>query len=180
MERQIVNPVIRDTVTFIQTAAESGGRISEMDITLMPGGANPLHYHKTYSESFLAIEGNLGLQTSERCVKILKPGEAYTVKPMQHHLFFNPTDQPIKFKITITPGHQGFENSLRIVYGMAADGLTNKNSIPRSLRHKAIIACMRDMNIPGFLTLIFPLFQRIAAKARQTGEEQRLIDKYCI
>lgn len=93
--------------------------------------------------------------------------------------FFNPTDKEIKFKVEITPGHEGFENSLRILYGMAADGLTNKKSIPKSFKHIALIACISDMNAPGLLTLLFPILKCIASKAKASGEEQQLIDTYC-
>ena len=179
MKRIIVNPIIKDTVTFLQTSEESGGKISEADITLMPGGSNPLHYHKTYSETFTAIEGELGLKLGRRDIKILSTGESYTAKPMSLHSFFNPTNKEIKFNVKLIPGHAGFENSLRILYGMAADGLTNNKSIPKSLKHTAIIVCMSDMNVPGLLTLLYPLLKRISNKAKTTGEEQKLIDKYC-
>ena len=62
---------------------------------------------------------------------------------------------------------------------MAADGLTNKKSIPKNLNHIAIIVCMSDMNAPGLLTFIFPILKRIAKKSKEAGEEQKLIDKYC-
>ena len=62
MRRTIVNPIIKDTATFLQTAEESGGKITEAEITLMPKGGNPLHYHKTYSETFTVLEGELGLK----------------------------------------------------------------------------------------------------------------------
>ena len=179
MKRTIVNPIIKDTVTFLQTAEESAGKISEADITLMPGGGNPLHYHKTYSETFTAIDGDLGLKLGRRDTRILSPGESYTVKPMALHRFFNPTNREIKFNVKLTPGHTGFENSLRILYGMAADGLTNNKSIPKSLKHTAMIVCMSDMNVPGVLTLLYPLLKRIANRAKSSGEEQKLIDKYC-
>ena len=179
MKRIIVNPIIKDTVTFLQTSEESGGKISEADITLMPGGANPLHYHKTYSETFTAIEGELGLKLGRRDTKILRAGESYTVNPMSLHSFFNPTNKEIKFNVKLIPGHAGFENSLRILYGMAADGLTNNKSIPKSLKHTAIIVCMSDMNVPGLLTLLYPFLKRISNRAKTTGEEQKLIDKYC-
>jgi hypothetical protein len=39
---------------------------------------------------------------------------------------------------------------------------------------------MADMNLPGFLTLIFPLLKRIAEKAKNSGVEQQLIDRYCV
>ena len=66
MKRTIVNPIFNDVVTFLQTAEESGGKISEAEITLMPGGGNPLHYHKTYSETFTAMDGDLGLKLEKK------------------------------------------------------------------------------------------------------------------
>ena len=61
MKRTIVNPLFKDTVTFVRTSAESDGTITEAEITLLPGGKNPIHYHKTYSETFTAIDGEAGV-----------------------------------------------------------------------------------------------------------------------
>jgi quercetin dioxygenase-like cupin family protein len=180
MKRTIVNPIIKDTVTFIQTSEESGGKVTEAEITLMPGGGNPLHYHKTYSETFTAITGDLGIKMGKHETKILKEGQTHTVQPMGLHGFFNPTDQEIKFNVKLIPGHTGFENSLRIIYGLASDGLTDKNTVPKSLTHSAIIVCMSDMNLPGLFTFLYPLFTLIAKRAKANGTEQKLIDKYCI
>mgnify|MGYP001158034663 CR=1 FL=1 len=180
MKRTIVNPIIKDTVTFLQTSEESGGKITEAEITLMAGGGNPLHYHKTFSETFTAIEGELGIKLEKREIKILKEGETYTVEPMSVHGFFNPSDKEIKFNVKLSPGHTGFENSLRIIYGLAEDGLTDKNTIPKSIKHSAIVLCMSDMNLPGIFTWMFPLLKLIAKRAKASGEEQKLMDKYCI
>ncbi len=180
MKRTIINPIIKDTVTFLQTAEESGNAITEADITLMPGGGNPLHYHRTFSETFTALEGDLGIKLGKKATRILRPGESYTVEPMSLHSFFNPTEQEIKFNVKLRPGHTGFENSLRIIYGLAGDGLTDNKSVPKSLKHTAIIVCMSDMNLPGIFTLLFPLLKRMAARAKSRGEEQKLIDQYCI
>lgn len=179
MKRTIVNPVISDIVTFLQTSEESQGAVTALEITLMPGGSNPLHYHKTYSETFTVMEGHLGLKTDRSKQKFLSPGESFTVQPMQLHAFFNPTNTICKFRVEIRPGHSGFEDSLRILYGLAADGLTNRRSVPRSLKHAAIIAEMSDMNMPGLLSIIAPVLKRMASKAKRTGEEQTLIDQYC-
>ena len=170
MKNIIINPIFKDTVTFIRTAKESNGQVSELELTLLSGGHNPLHYHKCYSETFTAIEGEVGIGLGRMDKKILKPGNSCTFEPYNHHYFFNPTDKKIKFKIEIKPGHEGFENSLRILYGLAKDGLTNKEGIPKSIQHNAIIACMSDMNLPGFFTLIFPVLKRIAKKAKVSGE----------
>jgi quercetin dioxygenase-like cupin family protein len=180
MKRIIINPIFKDTITFIKTSAESDGKISELEITLLPGGKIPIHYHRSYSETFTAIDGEAGVGLGKKEKKILKPGESYTVEPNTLHYWFNPTDREIKFKVEIKPGHEGFENSLRIIYGMATDGLTDKNGIPKSVQHKAIVAIMADMNLPGFFTLIFPVLKRVARKAKDSGVEQRLIERYCI
>ena len=180
MKRVIVNPIFRDTVTFIKTSSETNGQSTEAELTLMPGGKNPLHYHLTYSESFTAMDGELGVGLAKSKKKILKPGETYTVAPKNLHHFFNPDGSEIKFKVVLKPGHEGFENSLRILYGLAEDGLTDKNGIPKKFQHMAIIACMSDMNLPGFFTLIYPFLKRVARKAKDSGAEQQLIDRYCI
>ncbi|HBZ21488.1 MAG TPA: cupin [Bacteroidales bacterium] len=180
MKRVIVNPIFRDTVTFTKTSIETNGKYTEAELTLMPGGKNPLHYHLSYSETFTAIDGELGLGLARSKKKFLKPGETYTVEPKNLHHFFNPNEKEIKFKVVLKPGHEGFENSLRILYGLAEDGLVNKKGIPKRLQHIAIISCMSDMNLPGFFTLIFPLLKRVANKAKDSGVEQQLIDSYCI
>lgn len=177
MKRTIINPVIKDTATFLQTARESNSTLTEIEITLAPGGGNTPHYHKTYSETFVAIEGELGIRLGKGEIKILKPGEQYTVKPMQLHCFFNPANTPVKFNIRIEPGHEGFENSLRIIYGLAADGLTNKKSIPKKLTHIALVITMSDMNAPGLLTWIFPLLKWIADRSKKM--EHQLLKQYC-
>ncbi len=183
MKRTIINPLFKDVITFVKTSGESDGQVSEMELTLQPGGRNPthypLHYHKSYFETFTAIDSEVGVGLGKRVKKILKPGSTYTVEPNNLHYYFNPTDKKIKFKVEIKPGHEGFENSLRILFGLAEDGLTDKKGVPKSIQHTALVAVMADMNLPGFFTLMFPLLKRIAKKARDSGVEQQLIDRYC-
>jgi len=180
MKRTIENPVIKDTITFLQTSKESGGKITDLVLTLMPKGGNILHYHP-YAEKFTAIDGELGLILGKKKKRIiLKPGESCTVPSMELHNFFNPGDHEIKFGAQIEPGNERFEYMLRIAYGLAADGLTDKTSKPKSLTHTAIIICMSGVCAPGLLTLMLPIFKIIAKKAKRNGEEQKLIDRYCI
>lgn len=59
MKKTVVNPIFKDTCTFLQTSAEANGAFSEMEVTLGPNGGNPLHRHAGFAETFLPIEGNL-------------------------------------------------------------------------------------------------------------------------
>lgn len=176
--RTIHNPVTHYSATFVKTTRESGGTKSELNFTLHPGGGNEFHYHKSYTETFTALKGQLGVKVGGKMV-ILNEGESHTIKPGEVHCFFNPTSTVTEFKVEIIPGHEGFENALRILYGLAADGLTNKNGIPTNIKHIALIATMSDMNLPGFFTWIFPLLQLIAKRARKAGLERSLLARYC-
>jgi quercetin dioxygenase-like cupin family protein len=179
MKRKIINPIIKDSITFIQTSDETNANISELELTLRPEGANFPHYHKTFTETFTAIEGSLGLKLIGGKIKILQPGEAYSVLPNQTHSFFNPGEKEIKFNVKLTPGHKGFENALRILYGLAEDGLTNKKSIPKSLTHVAIIGNLSESFLPGVMRGLSPLFNLLVKRAQQSGLEKEMIAKYC-
>jgi hypothetical protein len=65
MKRTVVNPIFKDTITFLQTSAESNGRITDAEVTLMPKRRNVLHCH-VYHEKFTAIDGELGLETEKK------------------------------------------------------------------------------------------------------------------
>lgn len=180
MKRTITNPILKDSVTFVRTAAETNGAVSELEITLMPGGGNPLHYHTSYAETFTAIEGELGLELKNKRKVYLRPGDFYVVKAREVHRFFNDTDKAIRFRNEVHPGHTGFENTLRILYGLAADGLYNKKNIPKNFTHLAVCGIMSDMRLPGLMSLATPLLKITAARAKQNGEEELLIKKYCV
>jgi quercetin dioxygenase-like cupin family protein len=180
MERTIVNPVIHDEVTFKKTAMETGGASTELEIRLKPGGKNDLHYHLTYSEVFTALDGDLGVRHAGKQTTLLKPGESIRVEPGEVHAFYNPGNSDIRFKVELLPGHEGFEKSLRILYGLANDGLVNKKSIPKNLYHIAVIAKLSEMRSANLLLrLMSPLFDYLGKKAEKNGIEKDLIEKYC-
>lgn len=179
MQRTIFNPVLRDRVTFIRTAAETNGTVTELEITLAPGGGNPLHYHTSYTETFTALDGVLGLELKNKKKIFLKPGEFYLVKRGEVHRFFNDCDKEIKFRNEVHPGHAGFENALRILYGLASDGQYNNKGLPKDITDLAVCGIMSDMRLPGLMSLAAPFFKLMAARAKKQGKERQLLDKYC-
>ena len=180
MKRTIVNPIFKDSVTFLQTSAETKGKTTELEVTLMPKGRNVLHCH-AYPEKFTAIDGDLGLENEKKEQRILKPGESYMVESMAWHCFYNPTDREIRFRVQVEPANQKLEYFLRILYGMAADGLTDNRSRPKSIKHAAILFDMAEGKMAGLSFLLMsPILKGVARKARARGEVQELIDKYCV
>ena len=181
MKRTITNPVFEDEVRFVQTAEESGGEVTELEITLKPGGSNDLHYHQTYAEVFTAVEGQLGVRLGRKGEEhFLEPGQSKVVEKGQVHAFFNPTDGDITFKVELKPGHSGFEQSLRIMYGLAQDGEVNDKGIPTNLKYVGIIARLSEMRSPNLvLTLLEPLILWLGKRGERDGTRDRLVDKYC-
>lgn len=177
--RTIENPIIKDKATFLETAAETNGKFTLIQVELAPKGNNDLHYHKTFDETFTAIEGTLGVQIGKK-ISYLQAGESATVPAGQMHRFFNPSaEDSIVFKVLVAPGNKGFETSLQVAYGLASDGLTNADMIPKNLYHMALILTWSDTNIPGIFSWIEPLMRWMAKRAKKMGIEKELMDRYC-
>ncbi len=177
--RTIENPIIRDRVTFLKTSAETGGEYSEVLIELHPGGGNEPHYHTSFTESFTALEGQLGVLAGSKR-RLLSPGESATVPPRMVHCFFNPSSRVVKFKGEARPGHEGLEQFAQIAYGLARDGHVNKKGYPNRLSHVALLMEMGDVRIPGpTFKLLAPVLRWIARRARERGLERGLVERYC-
>lgn len=177
--KKIQHPLQQDEVTYIQTVSE-GGKKSVLDIVMHPMGAGPpLHYHKHFSEKFEIMEGELMVQVGKQTHK-LKAGDKVTVPIGELHRFWSESENPTKFQVTIEPGHEGFENTLAITYGLAKDGLTSKKGIPKKFAHIAILATMSDTNSPGFFSLIFGFLRYYAGRKNSQRIQQALIEQYCM
>lgn len=178
MQRTIVNPLFRDTITFVETPEETGGTHSLHDLTLMPGGKNLPHIHASFTETFTAVKGDLGLQLRHKKI-ILHPGQSFVVQKNVVHHFFNPGNSAIAFRVQHTPGHKGMEYTLRIMYGLAADGLTNKKGIPKNLLTAALLMEMADSYPAGWMASLKPLLRLLAKRARKKNLDAILFEQYC-
>ena len=177
--RVINNPLFNDKVEFLKYSYETGGASCEVRITVGPSGGNPIHYHTLIAETFEPEIGKLGVHVGGKEL-VLSPGETATVPVLTNHRFYNPSDkEAITFIGKQYPGMESFEKGLHIVYGLARDGLTDKDGIPVSMVHLALFITMTNTCLPGVASwLMNPLFALLAWYGRWTGEEQRLIKKY--
>jgi quercetin dioxygenase-like cupin family protein len=175
--REIYNPIQRDRVTFLKTAAETDGELTLLEMEVAPGGGNGLHIHTTYSERFTVIEGQLGVQIGEQ-QQVLRQGTTEIVPAGAVHRWYNPTSQPARIYVELRPGHAGFEQALRIGYGLATDGHTNAAGIPKNLLHLVVLLQLSDIKLVGPLALMSPLFGLLARIARHRGVEAALLAQY--
>jgi len=178
-ERILVNPVTKVQVRLLTSAAETNGAYSMNEGVMLPDGANGLHYHRMLTQTFTALERPLHLYLEGKKIISLKEGESYTVTPGVVHGVFNPTKYTVRYRVITAPGKEGFENMLRILYGLAEENKLNTNGLPTDYATTAMLMEMGDtyfMNTHSFLTL---WLKWKARQARNRGVAKELLTKYC-
>lgn len=179
MEKRVFhNPRVKDKVTVLKTSEETGGDHILVEVELAPGGGTPKHYHTSFNETFIPVEGILGVDVGKKEFR-LQHYQTATAKRNQVHRFYNPGEQTIRFRVKISPAENRFLESLCIGYGLADDGLTNNKGVPKKLDHLAVILEHSDTRFTGLLSLVEPFLLRRAKKARKKGVMKELIEHYC-
>jgi quercetin dioxygenase-like cupin family protein len=177
MERKIYNPIQKDTVTFLKTHADTNGECTLVEVELADGGGVGLHYHKTYLEKFDCHEGEVEVQLGKTMYK-LQPGQSATAPPNINHLFRNRSGKPCRFQVELRPASRGFEQSLQIGYGLAADGLCKPNGFPKDKLALAWLFDISESNLPGWMSLFEFILRGQAKKAKRKGIDKQLMEKY--
>ena len=176
-ERKIYHPIQKDSVTFLQTAADIGGAYSLAEVELAPGGGVGLHYHKTYSEKFNCLEGEVQIGIGKKILPLL-PGGTLTAEPNINHQFRNRSKRPCKFRVEIRPASRSFEQSLQIGYGPARDGACRKNGFPKDKLALAWLLDISESNLPERRRIFESILRRQAKKAVKQGTNKVLMEKY--
>ncbi|MBL7745055.1 MAG: cupin domain-containing protein [Chitinophagaceae bacterium] len=177
MERKIYNPIQKDTVTFLKTAADTNGEYTLVEVELADGGGVGLHYHKTYSEKFDCLQGEVQVQLG-KVMHTLQPGQSAMAEANINHLFRNRSGKPCTFRVELRPASRGFEQSLQIGYGLASDGLCKPNGFPKDKLALAWLFEISESNLPGWMSLFEFILRRQAKKARAKGTDRKLLKKY--
>jgi len=177
--RYLVNPILGEEIFFEKYGAETNGTVCIVTTKVRPGGGTPAHYHATYNEYFHALDGDLSVLVGDE-VKTLSPGESVEVLMGTKHRFFNAyKDRPVTFRGECKPACVGFERFLYIVHGLAQDGYCDEEGKPKNLMQVCLLLDMADMSFPGWgFSMAWPALKAMAAYARWSGEEERLLKKY--
>jgi mannose-6-phosphate isomerase-like protein (cupin superfamily) len=92
------------TITYRVPNEATGGAGALLEYIAPPHFAGPaLHWHAYTTELFYILEGTLALTLGEETITAT-PGASAYIPPGVVHTFFNPTAEPVKFLIWITPG----------------------------------------------------------------------------
>jgi mannose-6-phosphate isomerase-like protein (cupin superfamily) len=170
----IRNPVTGETVTFLVTAADSGGKLLELEMEADPRAAGATeHIHPRITERYEMLEGRLHV-TLEGVDTVVSAGQRLEIPPRTAHSFRNADNERARVRVRFEPAGR-FEEFMETIYALAAEGKTNANSRPRLLqaaligrRHIDDIALARPPVVVQRL-----LYALLAPLARARGYRDR-------
>ena len=126
----LYNPVTKEHMTFLRTAAQTGGDHVLIELRSEPGGrrgcAHPPGAESRRSRSSAARSARIGRKQVEA-----RAGETLTVDPGTPHKWWNAGDDELVFRAEVRPAGQ-FEQLIETMFALAADGKTNHKGMPNS------------------------------------------------
>lgn len=169
MKQTVTNKVTGEQITFLETASDTKGKYLLIEVALPPFGKGPpLHIHDQFEEEFEVLTGTLTV-TLNKAKHVLQRGDRRTAPLKTPHTFTNEHDQPVVFRVRLTPPSK-FEQSVRIHYGLMEDGLTDEKGNPALLAHTALVLTLQNTLIVGIpLWIQRHLFAAIVKRARKKG-----------
>jgi quercetin dioxygenase-like cupin family protein len=174
--RTIQDATSGETITFLETADESGGDRVVMEVTLAPGAFVPLHAHPA-KEVFDGLEGQLRFQLEGQSVEF-GPGSTLTALPGKVHGFRNASRTPVTLHVVATPGAQ-VEYGLRVKIAMFQDGAFSSAGRPKDLLLAAVVLHDSELYMPPLPVWLYrTLIATLAALGRWRGREQLLLARY--
>jgi quercetin dioxygenase-like cupin family protein len=134
----VENPVTRERLTFLRTAADSAGEVLELDLIFAPGGFVPaMHVHPMQEERFEVLAGSpcFRIGADERTASV---GETLVVPPGTPHRFWNPGSSDARVRIELRPALR-MEEVLEETARLGRNGKPNRKGLPNPL-YGAVLA----------------------------------------
>jgi quercetin dioxygenase-like cupin family protein len=129
----LVNPVTGERLVWELTSRDTNGAYTLFDTFVEPGGSvAAAHTHPYQTEIFTVLEGRLGVKRGREKLE-LAAGEVAMIDPGTPHKFWNAGDETLRFRAEVRPALE-FESLIETMFGLAADGKTNKKGMPSPLR----------------------------------------------
>lgn len=179
LPRTITNSLTGDKMQIIHSVADGFDSV-KIRFTLPPKAVGaPLHYHLNFVETFEVTSGKLEMSVGNaKAKRILTAGEIVSIPKNTLHSFNNPHQESVTFITEALPAVE-FEKFIRAMYGLANDGKTNKDGMPKNFLHLALILDFADLYfplVPGSLQTLVK--KTLANFARKMGAENDLQKYY--
>ncbi|OBB24156.1 cupin [Mycolicibacterium peregrinum] len=148
---EIENPLTGERITFLETAASTGGRCLRFRLDVAPGGRIPnLHVHPSAQETFEIADGRVQIRRAHE-TWVADTGETVIVPPGVAHVWGNPFDEPAAVIVELRPALRA-ETMFETMFGLARDGKVDpQRNMPKSLLQIAVLHDFhREITLPGF------------------------------
>lgn len=178
LDQTIADANTGETLTVLETAAESSGERVVMRLSLAPGTVVPPHAHPT-EETFELHEGTVDFQLDGNPIE-LRPGSSITVPAGRVHCLRNTSDRLAVLGMVATPGAEA-EYGLRLKFLMSRDGYipVPGSGPPKNVLLGAVVIHRGGLYFPPLPRWLFRLLVgSLAALGRWRGREQFLRDRY--
>ncbi|MQA74657.1 MAG: cupin domain-containing protein [Solirubrobacterales bacterium] len=127
------NPVTKERLTFHRTSAQTDGESVLVETVVQPEGfVAAAHVHPHQTERFEVLSGTLGLRLGPEAVTAVA-GRRLTIEPGVPHKFWNAGEDELRFLAEVRPALE-FESLIETMFGLAADGKTNRKGMPNPVR----------------------------------------------
>jgi quercetin dioxygenase-like cupin family protein len=167
----IEHPLTGERLTFVETAATTGGELLKISLEMAPGGFLPRpHAHPRAEERFEVAAGRVQIKTSGRS-RIAEAGETVIVPRGAGHVWGNPFDDPATVVVTVRPALK-----LETFFGLARDGKFSRTTqLPSFLQTVVLFHDFRDeVGAPGVAGTLTRGFAAVLAPlARARGYRSR-------
>jgi quercetin dioxygenase-like cupin family protein len=99
----VENPATGERVTFVRTAADTGGELLELELVWPREGTRaPEHVHPEMEERYEVTAGTAAFRIGGEELTG-RPGDVVTVPPGTPHLAWNPTPAEVRLRVEFRP-----------------------------------------------------------------------------
>jgi quercetin dioxygenase-like cupin family protein len=135
----IENPITGERITFLKTTRETNGELLRFEWVLPPGFFLPEHFHPRQEERHEVLSGTLWGRVGGQ-ERDYAAGEKVVGPAGVPHAWRNPSsDQELRIISEIRPP-LAFETIFETSFGLARDGKTTKQGIPKNPLQLAVLA----------------------------------------
>ncbi len=134
----IENPITGEQITFLKTTRETNGELLRFEYVLPPGFTIPEHVHPRQEERHEVLSGTLRGRVGGQ-ERDYAEGQRVVGPAGVPHAWQNPSsDEELRFVSELRPPLV-FETILETTFGLARDGKTTKQGIPKNPLQLAVL-----------------------------------------
>lgn len=138
---ELLNPVSGQRLVFLQTTADTGGELVEVESTYQAGGQQPpVHYHPGQEERFEVLAGTVEILLGEG-TRTLREGEVLTIPAGTSHSLWSMTGGRVNWQTRPAGKTEAF---FELVWGLARDGQVDRRGRPNLLQSAVLARAYRQ------------------------------------